>query len=883
MDNLRKSIRILFGDYCPDKVLKIKSEDKYINQQIFLENGFHSFSNYSLDEIQNVFIKLETDWLLTNDKIESKSIFNILTHFNSKVLVEENLEPFVEYQHLLKWRDLSYYVGEDLLTCSNFAYIDSVSQRKRDFFSWRTTTFSNNKKLRTFLNKGLAENHFHLKGSGPVFDLSWINLMNNVNHFEKEFDGLEKEMTLLTKVSNSSRPTKKILKVLVYKAAYIRTKLFEHINLLDNKLHSNLNIDLSKDSNIEDSNDLIIKLRELNQVIGLNKKDCGHRFKHFSNTEVIDYAIPKNIHIQNLSRSYIFYGERKLMYDCFKKIYNQDKEFKKLEYLFHSYLLIKAQFRAELIQINDKVGFGNFSKYQDRKEKFLPDNSIYHTAFVNLAVNDTLKHSKISSFEVRIAPKDEYYNLTKSITSYNKTLKEDAIQSEKEYVPSLLNHNLLAEAKHFYTIHYIKKTDENKHEYLFGSKKFINPSSYVTCRHTQLRKEIKSQSIAISSLRERNLKYSEMIRGIDAASSEFAASPEVFAQGFRYLKNHKLKGTYNHLKKEMSEHKIYATYHVGEDFYDLVDGLRAIDECIVFLNLTQGDRIGHALALGVDVKEYYQFKKNKLMLPKQVVLDNTVWLLAKIRKYGISLCRNEVNRLEKLYENLFFELFQNNFDKNNDFKNKYFHQTIYYDAWKLRGDDPNLYLDDLDTDVYKKVNLTYWERCRINEVYPKSKNIRKNNDVKFLYQQYHFNPKIKEQGKLIKQFEITHDYMLLVEAVQEKMMHDIKLKNIAIECNPTSNYLIGTFKRYAKHPISKFFNLGLETSPELIKNCSQLSVSINTDDQGIFSTSLENEYALMAIAMEKEKDEFGNIKYNSTMIYEWLDKIRQMGLEQSFK
>lgn len=868
MDNLRKSIRLLFADFCPDKVLRIKDEEKYINQQSFLENGFHSFSNYSVDEIQNVFTKLETDWFLVNQK---KSIFNILTHFNSKVLVEENLEPFVEYQHLLKWRDLSYYVGEDLLTCSHFAHTDNISQRKRDFFSWRPTAFSNNKHLRNLLKKGLAENHFHLKGSGPVFDLSWINLMNNVNHFEKEFLLLEKDLSLLTKISNSSESSKKSLKILVYKAAYIRLKLFNQINgLSDFKLE----IDLSKDSNSIDSNDLIVKLNELNQEIGLNKKDCGHRFKHFKNTEVIDYAIPKNIHIQNLKRSFVFYGERKLLYDCFKKVFNQDAEFKKSHNLFHSYLLIKAQFRAELIQINDKVGFGNFSKYQDRKELFLPDNSIYNTAFVNLAVNDTLNHINIDSFEVRVAPKNEYIKLSKSIESYNSILKRDTIQSKKEYTPDLIGLEFNQMPKHFYTIHYIKKEDK------LHSK---NISSYVTCRHSKLRKEIKNQSIAISDLREKNIQYSKYIRGIDAASSEFAASPEVFAQGFRYLKNHKLKGTLNHLKEVMSEHKIYATYHVGEDFYDIVDGLRAIDECIVFLNLTQGDRIGHALALGVDVKEYYQFKQHKLMLPKQVVLDNIVWLLAKIRKYGISICRNEVNRLEKLYENLFSELYKDNFDKESIFKNKYFHQTIYFDAWKLRGDDPYLYLDELDKDVYSKINLTYWERCRINDEYPKSKNTRNNIDVKFLNQQYHFNPKIKDHGKLIKQFEVTHDYMLLVEAVQEKMMHDVKLKNIAIECNPTSNYLIGTFKRYAKHPISKFFNLGLVTSPELINDCPQLSVSINTDDQGIFSTSLENEYALMAIAMEKEKDELGNRKYNSTMIYEWLDKIRQMGLEQSFK
>lgn len=69
---------------------------------------------------------------------------------------------------------------------------------------------------------------------------------------------------------------------------------------------------------------------------------------------------------------------------------------------------------------------------------------------------------------------------------------------------------------------------------------------------------------------------------------------------------------------------------------------------------------------------------------------------------------------------------------------------------------------------------------------------------------------------------------------------------------------------------------------EKCRKCSQLSVSVNTDDLGVFGTSLENEYALLAIALEKEKDANGNKKYHSRCIYNWLESIRQMGEEQRF-
>lgn len=114
------------------------------------------------------------------------------------------------------------------------------------------------------------------------------------------------------------------------------------------------------------------------------------------------------------------------------------------------------------------------------------------------------------------------------------------------------------------------------------------------------------------------------------------------------------------------------------------------------------------------------------------------------------------------------------------------------------------------------------------------------------------------------------------------MQMDIGRKGIGIETNPSSNCMIGTFREYAKHPILNFYNKSIEGNAERVQECAQLTVSINTDDQGVFSTSLENEYAMMAFAMEKAKDKNGNYLYQRSGIYKWLDDIRVMGNEQSF-
>jgi len=696
--------------------------------------------------------------------------------------------------------------------------------------------------------------------------------MNGITYHRKGFDELRNDLKLLTSSNSAYSSSKKELHILVYKASYIRKTLFE---ILQGKLPK---IDISFlmfDSNSRDSFELLININGVQREIEILRHINGHVFKHFGENNVIDYAIPKNIHNDNFDGTYPLYGERKFLYDCFKKVYEADRTFHKYIYLFHAYLLIKNSLRSELIQVNNKIGFGNFGKYQDRKEYFLPEKSIYHTAFVNMAVNNTLKYNNIKSFEVRIAPKDSYLQLNSSLTGYAKVLNADAIRSSSSFVPHINSYKLKSQVtpELFFTIHFIKKNDR------LSSLEALN---LVTPRHNRLRFEVKNQSMAIINLREKKYDLSSKLRGIDAASSEFAAKPEIFSQSFRFLKNHKLNGRMNYLKHKVTDNKLYATYHVGEDFYDIVDGLRSIGEAIIFLNLSQGDRIGHGLALGINVSDFYKLKEYKLMIPKEVVLDNIVWLLANIRRFGIDIFRNEVTRLEKIYENLFHEIYASNIDSASEFKNRYFSHGIFYDSWKLRGDDPMLYFSNIEQNPNKVINMTYWDRCRINDHPLINNNIRDNIDAKFLYQQYHFNANVKKAGERIKQFAITTEYISLVSEVQKKLLNYFSSLNIGIETNPTSNYVIGTFRRYSRHPISRFYNLGLSYDLDAIKSSPQLSVSINTDDQGIFATSLENEYALMAIAMEKEKDSDGLPKYNSTMIYDWLNRIREMGLEQSF-
>ena len=61
-----------------------------------------------------------------------------------------------------------------------------------------------------------------------------------------------------------------------------------------------------------------------------------------------------------------------------------------------------------------------------------------------------------------------------------------------------------------------------------------------------------------------------------------------------------------------------------------------------------------------------------------------------------------------------------------------------------------------------------------------------------------------------------------------------------------------------------------------------LSVTENTDYLGVFSTSLPNEFSLLALALMKMKDTDGKHMYSSQEIYDWVERIVKNGNKFSF-
>lgn len=833
MDTLRAALEILFNEMKIEPLLRNKAEgiDELFERDWFRRAYQLKFSSYSLDQCDLTASMVSSYFFCAvpgcKDSAFSpgRCVFNALVHFSSKILIDKG-EPICKFEHILRWDSLVSILGEDLFTTSYLASRDVISKRARSSFDWKLVIEQSDSLVNKVLSKEMADVHMHLNGSSGNFDLNWLSLMNKPHGREKQFRVLDAFLhpSHVIKITADQGTS---LHALSLKASAIRFYLYvKYVQRRpfcpkENSLIRGL-IDANEKQAILLSNDwesILISNRS-------HSNPHGRFVDHDYACQIDDEAIKNNPNC-------IISGERRILYHCFKECYSGALPIRDRAWLY-AYILIKNRIRTELIQTNGFVGFGNFDLYEKRKELFIKGLSVYERLVEPWAIGQYCLGLGDRYIEPRITPKKNAADLNDTLKNIDKKLLR--LSSAK------------LDCIH-YVLHFIKKRDNAKDDGLV-----LNP------RHYQLREEVFKQSSAVNDFRKAFTSHQRVV-GIDAANSEVFARPEVFAQAFRYL--HKTKVI------RVDGEKVFPlgmTYHVGEDFLSLIDGLRAIDEVLHFLRFGENNRLGHALVLGIDPESYLKLRHNTLLLPKQMVLDNIAWCLHEMLS-GPSLCSSVISDLENAFTLIFEEVYQTMSGvKFSD----------YYESWLLRGDNPvryNSYISNHRIDT--ATGVSEWSRFDLNDdqdaVIARQKPLACE-----LYYRYHFDQNVRKKGGEIMEFICPDGMAEVIHHLQIKMLNKLGVANIGIETNPTSNRRIGGFSLYRDLPVFKFV-------PFSIKG-REVSASVNTDDRGVFTTSLDREYALLAGALYKNENGSDPQRYPMVMsrICDWLECIRNNGWNQRF-
>ncbi len=963
-------------------------------------NGWKSDAESAIDKGNLQIERLE----------EAIGIFDLVHCLISKLLTINRGRVVYRYKYLKTWHYLTGKIGTNLLVASFYAQKDYKEGIYRREFKETNVLHHDNQMLNEVLERGMSENHFHLRCSGPYFLLSWLSLMNSVT--------LTKTAYLLDQINQEPRNPKirysdnfreEKFSILHLKAAAIRVYLYAVLTgqmIEFGEYHASLDKLLDYIVDKEPVGELLRKCEAANyRNIGFEAQNIIQFFEERENfhSEILRFIklycrgfywifwrcypnipisiFPDKKHVfskknrkelllymksnyeplplsqcawlyhgqyqeeyrrewmqctkkalylmlkdpysydmrrsrakiqhvidgfhaksQYICKDYALYametsfqenrdqeillGERWLIYQMERRRFDRKNNYifrddSHLYNLFFLYLVIKESFRSELLQNNDKIGFQNFQAYQKRKDWFTTLFSEGELA--EIAVKDAFRSQKLKCLELRVSPQESSSENLFMIHRYDEEIRK------KSQSISDLDKRL----DYYYVFHFGKKQDNT-----YGTGQF-------QCRHAAYRRELEKKALAIISMRVGNPDIGSRLKGIDACSSEDGCRPEVFAVVFRKLKQHTVYR--KDLKKKLPQLRV--SYHVGEENQDVLDGLRAIDEAIYFLNLKSGDRLGHATMLGVHAEEWYMRNHFQISIRQQDYLDNVVWMYHRMIHYHISNKDNLLEYLESEFQKYFNRVYEqcmsdiyndrilrrkeaHNFKekshreygssardtKNMEWHTLHFNIHNYYYAWELRGDDPGLYIDGFYN--RKKLLDFQWDDLRINS----SLDIEKRNiaEAAVLYHAYHYSDAVRREGSKPVVVKIPYYMVCGIALLQKEMQKTIAKRGISIETNPSSNLLIGGLAGYDSHPIVSFNNRGLTCEASEINDCPQINVSINTDDLGVFTTTLYNEYTLMAYALENKKDPDGTYVYKKDMVYDWIDRVREMGNMQSF-
>jgi len=363
---------------------------------------------------------------------------------------------------------------------------------------------------------------------------------------------------------------------------------------------------------------------------------------------------------------------------------------------------------------------------------------------------------------------------------------------------------------------------------------------------------------------------SEYVVGLDAASEEIYTEPWIYAPVFRYARQqgrgHPLQPDGHTRRQELG-----FTYHVGEDYHHILSGLRHIDEVLTYYGYRPGDRIGHGLAMQVDVGEW--LRNNEVVaIPIMEHLENMLWLWACCgegsRELGgiLPQLENEIMSLaHKIYYNIrglspyvLWKAYTQKFDSlDNGFcrsmQAMYLRETggsirqepvpesqrSFCSLHRTAGTDKECGYADAVWDI-DKLLLTHY--CPV------------------YLRHYQKQILVSSPPSYQDVFGIMQKY------VQEKVRH----AGIIVEINPTSNLSIGDAPGLPEYQITALNNRGLSASDPM-----SVLISINSDDPLIFNTNVENEQAIIYHTLLYRG--FGHEE-----VLEWMDKVRRAGMDSSF-
>lgn len=400
------------------------------------------------------------------------------------------------------------------------------------------------------------------------------------------------------------------------------------------------------------------------------------------------------------------------------------------------------------------------------------------------------------------------------------------------------------------------------------------------------------------------------LRGLDVAGDETRWPIEVFAPTLRWLRMIQIG---QHDAREAIT-RPHFSIHAGEDYSHPISGMRHVDETVRFCEMARGDRLGHALALGILPSQWFAHH-GEVLIDVDEHLDNLIWAWngATILAGKLPLAAQVLPRLERRISR--FAQHASCMRETGDtalfapprITLKYGRAPTpaeLHEAWLLRRNCPHMLsradprMPLLDSKLAASLpdhRRLFAEATRpgqdtaaalflaraLREAKPgNSKGARVLVRARSVERHYQNSlEQLPPSSTLLLHDHEEPEELEFMEALQDFLLDEYEQAGIVLEANPTSNVYIGVLNDYREHPIFRWSppdvddltpgeshnRFGLRRGPIL--------ATINTDDQGIMPTTMRTELHIMREAAV-DRGASGSVADK------WIDRIRLEGIEQ---
>lgn len=369
----------------------------------------------------------------------------------------------------------------------------------------------------------------------------------------------------------------------------------------------------------------------------------------------------------------------------------------------------------------------------------------------------------------------------------------------------------------------------------------LNPSGY---RYSGYYRQQRTGAMALASLLDAYPRMLERVRGVDLCTDELAIPLWVVRPLVRHVMRagERAAARLRSIDGRRAPDPLRVTVHAGEDYVHLLGGIRRVDESAERLGLGEGSRIGHAVALGVDVRDWAA-RTGRLFLPRGQRMLDLLWARRVARRIPADL-GSWLPWIDRELVRLGHELFDTRVPAES-LKRWW---DALYDPRFLRAagfpDGPRPQCgwgQDEEGSTHLPGLIYRWLTDR----------------------------KLFERMQYPEPIDIAPEVPLVV-ALQAHVRGIIGSRGIAVEINPSSNLLIGNLGDLAAHPLWR-----LCPPPGILGDAPSVRVCIGSDDPITFATSLPEEYQLLADALT-------GAGVSSPDADAWLDAARQCGLTTRF-